>query len=268
MAHGLRRVAEAQHRVQPLIFQQRDKAAFLDHGTQAGVAEEIQQARGLGNAAVGQLGIVEMREGGFIQRAPESHQTGQIRLRRVIDGVNALEPACSLGFAQGGAHAGEPRGVGHGDARVLGKLHLGGGQLMVVADAAHVAVITDTHDGHPYHDERHEHRGENAAQPEFLLEGEKLGNPHHAVEENEQNEDSCTPGQGLHHPLLRRIGDELHISEAVFLEEHPGRYGAGHSYSQQHHLDNTFDKGKDEDGYGQDGKYGQNNVGLVHDVGM
>ena len=267
MAHGFRRVAIAQHCVQPLIFEQRDKAAFLDHGAEAGVAEEIEQARGLGNAAVGQLGIVEMREGGFIQRAPEGHQAGQIRLRRVVNGVNALNPARGLGFAQRGAHAGEPRGVGHGDARVLGKLHLGGGQLVVIADAAYIAVITDTHDGHPYHDERHQHRGENTPQPEFLSEGEKLGNPHHTVEENEQNEDSRPPCQPLYHPLLRRIGDELHVGEAVFLEEHPGRYGAGNGYSQQHHLDHALHQGKDEDGYGKNGKYGQNNVGLVHGVG-
>ena len=131
---------------------------------------------------------------------------------------------------------------------------------MVVADTAHIAVVADAHHGDPEHDEAHEDGGEHTAQPELFLEGEELRYPHHAVEEHEQDEDGHAPGQGLHHPLLRGVGEEGHVGEAVFLQEHPRGHGPGNGQGEQHHFDDALHERKEEDGHGNDGQDGEDDV--------
>ena len=142
VSHLLLRIAEAQHSVEPFIFQQGDKAAFFQEGAQTGVAEEVEQTGGLRNAAARELRVVEIGEGGFIQRASKGHQTGQVGLGRVIDGVETEHPASDFGLADSGGDAGEPGGGGHLHGRVGDALHLGAGQFVIVADAADVAATT------------------------------------------------------------------------------------------------------------------------------
>lgn len=101
------RVLELEEGGEPLVLQQGDVAFLLHHGAQAGIAEQIQQAVGVGDAAVGELDLVEADAGGLIQRAAEGHQAGQVGLGRVFQGVYAFQPGGELAGAYGILGAGE-----------------------------------------------------------------------------------------------------------------------------------------------------------------
>ena len=74
--HQLLRVLELQEGGQALVFQQGDVAALGYDGAQAGVAEEVQEPEGVGDAAVVQLVVEEGLAGGLVLGAAEGYKSG------------------------------------------------------------------------------------------------------------------------------------------------------------------------------------------------
>ena len=210
-----------------------------------------------------EAGLVEVLHSLLIQRAAVRHEARQIRLRRIIHGIDARQPGGDGRFMQRFFETTDP---GEGTRRGGGG---GGCAIVVVADQRDIAVVRDADHGDPEHEGTHQSRGEDAAgRSASSVPGEELREPAHAVEEDGKHKDGGHPGAHLHHPRLRRARDEREEGEAIFLDKYPGSDSRDHSHGEQEHLDHPFEKGKandrqkhnaHDDGHGWDGIEGGHN---------